>query len=70
MPKWNIPFFLWNIICGRIEKSKFVEIIKIEKMEIISDNQIIHLDGEVKLINGNIFIENISKSLKILIPDE
>ena len=70
MPKRMIPQFLIKIANGKIENSKFVEIIQAKEMEIFSDEKIIHLDGEPKKINESVLIKNNPKTLKILIPNE
>lgn len=70
MPKRMIPQFLIKIANGKIENSKFVEIIQAKEMEIFSDEKIIHLDGEPKEINESVLIKNNPRTLKILIPNE
>jgi len=70
MPKYMIPQFLIKIANGKIENSKFVEIIQAKEMEIFSDEKIIHLDGEPKKINESVLVKNNPKTLKILIPNE
>jgi len=69
MPKRMIPQFLIKIANGKIENSKFVEIIQAKEMEILSDEKIIHLDGEPKTINKSVLVKNNPKTLKILIPN-
>ena len=70
MPKRMIPQFLIKMKNGKIENSKFVEIIQSKEMEIFSDEKIIHLDGEPKEINESVLIKNNPRTLKILIPNE
>ena len=70
MPRWNIPFFLIKIARGKIQNSRFVEIIKAKSMKIISNEDIIHLDGEPKSIKNDLTIKIQPKSLKILVPNE
>ena len=70
MPKYMIPQFLIKIANGKIENSKFVEIIQAKEMEIFSDEKMIHLDGEPKKINKSVLVKNNPKTLKILIPNE
>ncbi len=70
MPKRMIPQFLIKVANGKIENSKFVEIIQAKEMEIFSNEKIIHLDGEPKKINKSVLIKNNPKTLKILIPNE
>jgi len=60
---------LIKIANGKIENSKFVEIIQAKEMEIFSDEKIIHLDGEPKKINKSVLIKNNPKTLKILVPN-
>ena len=69
MPKRMIPQFLIKIANGKIENSKYVEIIQAKEMEILSDEKIIHLDGEPKTINKSVLVKNNPKTLKILIPN-
>lgn len=70
MPKWRIPQFLIKISRGKIETSKFVQIIRTNKMEIIMNDNLIHLDGEPKNIENKLKISINPKSLTILIPNE
>ena len=70
MPKRMILQFLIKMENGKIENSKFVEIIQSKEMEIFSDEKIIHLDGEPKKINKSVLVQNNPKTLKILIPNE
>ena len=69
MPKRLIPQFLIKIANGKIENSKYVEIIQAKEMEILSDEKIIHLDGEPKTISKSVLVKNNPKTLKILIPN-
>jgi len=69
-PKWKIPYFLYRIAKGKVHLSKYVEIIKCEKMEINTDNTLLHLDGEPYKTNNPIEIKILPKSLKILSPNE
>ena len=69
MPKRMIPQFLIKFANGKIENSKYVEIIQTKEMEILSDEKIIHLDGEPKKINKSVIVKNNPKTLKILIPN-
>jgi YegS/Rv2252/BmrU family lipid kinase len=69
MPKRMIPQFLIKIANGKIENSKFVEIIQAKEMEIFSDEKIIHLDGEPKTISKSVIVKNNPKTLKILVPN-
>jgi len=69
MARWKIPHFLFKIAQGKIESSDFVEIIRTEKMKIKSKDQLIHLDGEPKKINGNIEVVINKNSLKIFVPN-
>lgn len=69
MPKIKIPQFLLKIARGKVNSSEYVEIIQTKEMEIISDERIIHLDGEPHEINNNVIVKNNPKSLKVLIPN-
>mgnify|MGYP000105363518 CR=1 FL=1 len=70
MSRWKVPYFLFKIAKGKIENCTSVEIIRTESMEIISNDHIIHVDGEPKEINGNLKV-NINKStLKVFVPNE
>ena len=72
MPRWKIPAFLFKLAIGKIHTSRFAEIIKSNRMHIISDDnkELIHIDGEPVKINKEIKIKINPKSLKILIPNE
>jgi len=69
-PKWKIPLFLLRIARGKIHLSKHIEIIQCKKMQIESENSLIHLDGEPFITKNPITINLLKKSLKILIPNE
>lgn len=70
IPKWKIPMLLFKIFQGKIHTSKYSETIITNTMEIHSNEKFMHLDGEVKKIDGNIKIKTQENSLKILIPNE
>lgn len=69
-PKWKIPYFLYSLAKERIHLSKYVEIIKSKKMEINTDNTLLHLDGEPIKRKSPVEIKILPKSLKILMPNE
>ncbi len=68
-PKWMIPFFLIKIVMGRIHLSKYTEIIRTNKMKIITKQSLIHVDGEPYHVKSPVSIKLFEKSLKILIPN-
>ena len=70
IPKWKIPFLLMKIATGKIQLSKYVEIIKCKKMNIKANDTLIHLDGEPYTASNPITINLIKNSLKILMPNE
>ena len=72
IPRWKIPAFLFILAIGKINTSRYVEIIKSNRMHIISNDnkELIHIDGEPVKINKDIKIKINPKSLKILIPNE
>ena len=67
-PKWKIPFFVIQLFTGAVNKYKFVEIIRAKSMKIVSNNTLVHLDGEPYTTNNPIKISIIKQSLKILKP--
>ena len=69
-PLYKIPSLLLRLITGRIYLSKYVEIIKSEKMIINTNTKLIHLDGEPKEFENPITIKSKPKSLKIFSPYE
>ena len=69
-PKWMIPFFLIKIAIGKIHLSKYTEIIRTNKMKIITRQSLIHVDGEPYHVKSPITVKLFEKSLKILIPNE
>ncbi len=69
-PKWKIPFFLLEIIKGKVHLSKHVEIIKSKKMQITANNTLIHLDGESYKASNPVTVKILEKSLKIMYPNE
>tara|TARA_B100000902_G_scaffold175658_1_gene169408 strand:+ start:19885 stop:20751 length:867 start_codon:yes stop_codon:yes gene_type:complete len=69
-PLCKIPSLLLRLITGRLYLSKYVEIIKSEKMVINTNVKLIHLDGEPKKFESPITIKSNPKSLKIFSPYE
>lgn len=69
-PKWKIPLFLLKLMNGKLHHSNYVEIIKSNYMQIHTNSNLIHLDGEPKEINTPIEIKLLPSSLKILKPNE
>lgn len=68
MPKWKIPFILYQVSKGKVHLSKYVEIIQTNEMLINSKNNIIHLDGEPLECKNLITIKVKPKTLKIFMP--
>lgn len=68
-PKWKIPFFLLQVSLGKVHLSKNVEIIQARKMQIESENGLIHLDGETKILDSPIIIKIHPKTLKVFTPN-
>jgi len=68
MPKWKIPFILYQVSKGKVHLSKYVEIIQTNEMHINSKNNIIHLDGEPLECKNLITIKVKPKTLKIFMP--
>tara|TARA_B100000214_G_scaffold366531_1_gene335602 strand:- start:379 stop:1239 length:861 start_codon:yes stop_codon:yes gene_type:complete len=69
-PKWEIPFFLYKSYQGKTFMSKHVDIIQTNKMQILAENTLIHLDGEPYKTTNPITINLLKNSLKILKPNE
>ena len=69
LPRWKVPQILLIIAIGKANLSKYIRIIQTKKMTIISNDNIIHLDGEPTKINGELTIEVNPKSLKIFAPN-
>ena len=69
-PKWKMPFFLLQIATGKVHLSKHVEIIQAKKMEITTNNTLLHLDGEPYKASNPVIINLLENSLKILKPNE
>ncbi|MGY8931999.1 MAG: diacylglycerol/lipid kinase family protein [Flavobacteriales bacterium] len=69
-PSWQIPFFLYNVLKGKILQNKNVEIILSKDMKISSKEPFAHLDGEVKNFTNPINVKVSDKKLKILVPNE
>ena len=68
--KWKMPFFLLQIATGKVHLSKHVEIIQAKKMEITTNNTLLHLDGEPYKASNPVIINLLENSLKILKPNE
>lgn len=69
-PSWQIPFFLYNVLKGKILQNKNVEIILSKDMKISSNEPFAHLDGEIKYFTNPINVKISDKKLKILVPNE
>ena len=69
-PKWKIPIFIFMLLTGKIHLSKYIEIIKCNKMTINAENTLIHLDGEPFNSSNPVEVAILPKSLKILMPNE
>lgn len=64
---WRFPGLVWRMFTKRAEGTSFLEIIKGKKIRIISkDNPKIHLDGEPKLMQGEIYVEIVPSVILIL----
>jgi len=70
LPKWKIIQFFYQLIKGRVHRSKYVKIIRADEMLIDSTNNILHLDGEPITSKSPIMIKAHHRTLKIFIPDE
>ena len=68
-PKWKIPIFIYMLLSGKIHLSKHVEVIQCQKMTILSEETLLHLDGEPFKASNPIEIDILPKSLKILMPN-
>ena len=68
LPKWKIPFLLYQLSKGKVHLSRYVEIIKANEMLINTNNKIIHLDGEPFKCKNLITIKVKPKTLKIFMP--
>ncbi|MNH43721.1 hypothetical protein D3C79_1056990 [compost metagenome] len=54
---------------GTAHRSAFVEVIKAKEIKVIrKENGAVHLDGEPKMLNGQIDIKIRPLSLKVLVP--
>ena len=68
-PKWKIPIFIYMLLTGKIHLSKHVEIIQCDKMTIIGEDTLLHLDGEPFKASNPIEVTILPKSLKIIMPN-
>jgi len=67
--KWKIPNFIYMLLIGKIHLSKHIEIIQCQKMTIIGEDTLLHLDGEPFKTNNPIQVALLPKTLKILMPN-
>jgi diacylglycerol kinase family enzyme len=68
-PKWKIFLFLLRIRTKRIQKSRYVKIIKTKKINILSKDIITHIDGEPIKTTEEINVIVNSNNLKLFKPD-
>ena len=69
-PNWKVPLFLIDVMSGKTDLNKNVEIIRTKKMLIESDFPMIHLDGEIKKLSNPIEVQSINKNFKVFVPNE
>ncbi len=69
-PSWQIPYFLYKVLKGKVLQNKNVEIILSKEMKISSIKPFAHLDGEIKYFTNPLNVKISDKKLKILVPNE
>ncbi|AFD08751.1 diacylglycerol/lipid kinase family protein [Solitalea canadensis] len=68
-PFYQFPMLAWRLMSGTAHRSAFVEVIKAKEIKVIrKENGAVHLDGEPKMLNGQIDIKIRPLSLKVLVP--
>jgi|TARA_X000000368_G_scaffold59828_1_gene42208 diacylglycerol kinase (ATP) len=70
LPRWKIPILLLQIATGQAHLSRHIEIIQSKKMQITTQENLIHLDGEPYKASSPLTVSLLDNSLKILKPDE
>jgi diacylglycerol kinase (ATP) len=66
-PFWEILFVLYRFFNKTIHRSKYVEILSVEKARINVEQQLAHYDGEPFKIRKELNLEVKPKSLKVLV---
>lgn len=67
-PQVQIPEFILRLMSGSLKNCELVEVVRAESVQIISDNPIIHLDGEPKIAENPIQFSVQPKSINVAIP--
>lgn len=69
-PIYQFPALAWRLMSGTAHRSSFVKVIKAKEIEVVREkNGAVHLDGEPKMLNGQINIKIKPLSLKVLVPE-
>ena len=69
VPMWQAAGFAAKMFSGKFDRSRFVEIIKTDKVKIELDRSIpYHIDGEAMASTDRFIVELKPASLKVLIP--
>lgn len=65
-PIWKTPFIAFQMFTGKINQSKYVETIWVEKATIKQKKKIAHLDGEPMKLGKTLTVEVVPKSLTVI----
>ena len=68
-PWWAIPGLLLKMLRRKIDKSSYLEIIKVKKVKIQQDGDVWHLDGEAMCGGSELQVEVVEKALSVIIPE-
>ena len=69
IPLWKTLFTATLLYSKQINRSKYVEVLKAKKVEVIQEQKFIHLDGEPLKMSKNLVIKVNPSSLSVLVPE-
>jgi len=67
-PQFQIAEFILRLMSGTLTNCELVEIVQAESMKIISNDQLVHLDGEPCVVGKTVSVNVMPQSIKVAIP--
>lgn len=68
IPLWKTFFTATLLYSKQINRSKYVEVLRAKKVEVIQEQTLIHLDGEPIKMGKNLVVKINPSSLSVLVP--
>lgn len=67
-PQFQIAEFILRLMSGTLSNCELIEIVQAASMKIISNDQLVHLDGEPYEVGETVNVNVIPQSIKVAIP--